>query len=53
MWVCMPDAESVARNLTWPTVIILDEQDVCRGAPFHTSCVYGPIPDAPKELLQH
>jgi hypothetical protein len=40
MWVCFNDSKEFLM-----TVLYLDQDDLNRGAPFHTQRVYGPIPD--------
>lgn len=46
LWVCMPDA-SLRSPLNGIVTLELDGEDLARGAPFHTSVVFGPLPKAP------
>jgi len=41
MWVCLPETGSAFPK---PVVIDLTQSDIDRGAPFRSSCVFGPIP---------
>jgi len=47
-WVCKSDQSG--RDIGFhQTILDLDADDIERGAPFHTECVYGPIPSPPQE----
>jgi hypothetical protein len=48
LWVCMPDLNAFPR-LTQIIGLELDQEDIDRGAPFNTLCVFGPIPADSKE----
>jgi hypothetical protein len=41
MWLCVPSKGNTFKQIV---VCDLDQSDIDRGAPFHTSRVYGPIP---------
>ncbi len=50
LWICWADDQS-GRFVTAP-ILRLTAEDIARGSPFRTICVYGPIPEPPAELLK-
>ncbi len=49
-WFCWGDDQE-HRLIAFGTLLKLDAAAITEGAPYRTACVYGPIPEPPKEML--
>lgn len=49
-WFCWREQQS-GSLIQFGMLFKLTAEDIQRGSPFRTACVYGPIPEPPKEFL--